>query len=122
MVLLVRVPESNGGLDLDAAARGEVACDSPWEVARRLQLGGGVCLWLSESSRSAGPNAEQKAFLRSTRCTVGPFALEQADAVRDWLHEGAVQVWIGDPLCASSSSVPRATALSTIGPQNASSF
>ena len=89
MVLLAKVRESAGALDMDAAAAGKAACDSPWEVARRLGLGGGVCLWLSEASRGAGPNAEQKALLRKTRCVVGPFALEQADAVREWLNEGA---------------------------------
>ena len=89
MVLLAKVRESAGALDMDAAAAGKAACDSPWEVARRLGLGGGVCLWLSEASRGAGPNAEQKALLRKTRCAVGPFALEQADAVREWLNEGA---------------------------------
>ena len=94
MVLLAHLRESAGTLDLDATACGEVTCDSPWEVARRLGLGGGVCLWLSEASRGAGPNAEQKAFLRKTRCAVGPFALEQADAVREWLNEGAFRAII----------------------------
>ena len=61
---------SAGALDMDAAVAGKAACDSPWEVARRLGLGGGVCLWLSEASRGAGPNAEQKALLRKTRCVI----------------------------------------------------
>lgn len=94
MVLLAKVRESAGALDLDAAATGKAVCDSPWEVARRLGLGGAVCLWLSEASRGAGPNAEQKDFLRKTRCAVGPFALEQADAVREWLNEGAYRAVI----------------------------
>ena len=89
MVLLAKVRESAGALDMDAAAAGKATCDSPWEVARRLGLGGGLCLWLSEASHGAGPNVEQKALLRKTRCAVGPFALEQADAVREWLNEGA---------------------------------
>ena len=94
MVLLAKVRESAGALDLDAAATGNAVCDSPWEVARRLGLGGGVCLWLSEASRAAGPNAEQKALLRNTRCSVGPFAMEQADTVREWLNEGAYRAII----------------------------
>ena len=93
-MLLAKVRESAGALDLDAAATGKAVCDSPWEVARRLGLGGAVCLWLSEASRGAGPNAEQKDFLRKTRCAVGPFALEQADVVREWLNEGAYRAVI----------------------------
>ena len=113
MVLIARVSESNGTLELDARA---AAIDSPWEVARRLGLCGGVCLWLSEASRGAGPTADQKAFLRSTRCTVGPFALEQADAMREWLNEGAVRAVITlDGLAPLDVALPAAIARGTSG-------
>lgn len=116
MVLLAKVRESAGALDMDAAATGKAVCDSPWEVARRLGLGGGVCLWLSEASRGAGPNAEQKDFLRKTRCTVGPFALEQADAVRDWLNEGAHRAVITlDGMAPLDVSLDAAIARGTTG-------
>ena len=116
MVLYAHIRESAGALDLDAAAPGEAVCDSPWEVARRLGLGGGVCLWLSEASRGASPNAEQKAFLRKTRCTVGPFALEQVDAMREWLHEGASRAIITlDGTAPLDVALPAAIARGTTG-------
>ena len=92
MVLFARVDADEGGaITMDAAARGEAACDSALEVVRRLGLGGGVCLWLPEASLVAGPTDEHKQLLRSARCTVGPFALSQGDEVREWLHAGALR-------------------------------
>lgn len=90
MVLFSLIQEANGALDLDGAARGDADCAPP-EVARRLGLGGGICLWLSSATLEAAPSEEQQALLKSTNCTIGPFELTQADAAREWLNDGAIR-------------------------------
>ena len=57
----------------------------------------------SEASRGAGPNAEQKALLRKTRCVVGPFALERAVDARAWLNAGARYVLLTAPDAATAA-------------------
>jgi len=91
MVLLSLIEETNGALDVDGADCASGVDCAPPEVVRRLGLGGGVCLWLSSAALEAAPSDEQKALLKSTSCTIGPFELTQADAAREWLNEGAVR-------------------------------